>query len=70
LQILGIADVGDVVDGDLRTDDDEPLTAAMVQYPADGHFAVFENATAMAVFTDFFASLVRDGVPIVRTTRP
>ena len=70
LSILGVKDVGTVVDGDLRTDDDEPLTAAMLQYPDDGHFAVFENPGARAVFTEFFASLVRDGVPIVHTTQP
>lgn len=68
LDLMGIDDVGAVVDGDLRSDDGAPLTAAMLQYPADGHFAVFENPVARGVFTEFFASLVRDGVPVVHTT--
>ena len=70
LELLGIASVGEVVDGNLRTDDGEPLTAAMVQYPGDGHFAVFDNPAAQALFTEFFASLVEDGVPVVHTTLP
>lgn len=67
LDILGIDDVGDaVVSGNLRTDDGEPLTAAIMQYPADGHFAVFNNPAAQALFTQFFATLL-DGTPTAST---
>ncbi|HEY1098383.1 MAG TPA: hypothetical protein VGF99_05630, partial [Myxococcota bacterium] len=70
LGLLGIDDIGGTIDGDLRTDDDAPLTAAMVQYPNDGHFAVFNNPAARALLTEFFTSLVADDVPVVHTTAP
>jgi hypothetical protein len=67
LDILGIDDVGDsAVSGNLRTDDGEPLTAAIMQYPADGHFAVFNNPAAQALFTQFFTTLL-DGTPTAST---
>jgi pimeloyl-ACP methyl ester carboxylesterase len=69
LSLLGIDDVGDTtVSGNLRTDDDAPLTAAVVQYPVDGHFAVFDNPVAQALVTEFFTSLHTDDVPTVHTT--
>jgi hypothetical protein len=62
LDILGIDDIGDVVHSNLLSDDDEPLTAAIVQFPADGHFAVFNNPVAQGMFTEWFTSLL-DGAP-------
>jgi hypothetical protein len=66
LQILGIENVGGTVSGNQRTPDDEPLTAAMVQYPTDGHFAIFQNPAAHALFSEFFTTL-RQGTPTIRT---
>ncbi len=66
-EILGIGTTGDVVTANLLTDDGAPLTAAMVQFPNDGHFAVFRNPVAQQIFTDFFRSLFQEGVPTVRS---
>ena len=62
LDILGVEDIGDVVHSNLQTDDDLPLTAAIVQFPADGHFAVFNNPVAQGLFTEWFTTLL-DGAP-------
>ena len=66
-EILGIGTCDAVVSGNLLTDDGEPLTAAMIQFPNDGHFAVFRNPTAQQIFTDFFQTLFQQGVPTVRS---
>lgn len=42
-----------------------PLTAVLVQYPQDGHFAVFQNATARSHYTQFLHSLFSDPPPSV-----
>lgn len=39
-------------------------TAGLLQFPADGHFAVFNNATAKAQIRGFFSSF-EDGLPII-----
>jgi hypothetical protein len=65
LDLLGIAPVGPVVQGDLESADGDPLTVAMLQYPDDGHFAVFDNPDAQDAMRSFFTSL-QDGVPVVR----
>lgn len=39
-------------------------TAGLLQYPSDGHFAVFNNAAAKAQIRGFFASF-EDGLPII-----
>ena len=39
-------------------------TAGLLQFPADGHFAVFENATAKAQIRGFFSSF-DDGIPSI-----
>ena len=66
-EILGLGVADDVVSGNLLTDDGDPLTAAMIQFPTDGHFAVFRNPVAQQIFTDFFQTLFQDGVPTVRS---
>jgi hypothetical protein len=69
LDLLGIDGVGDRwIEGNTTTDDGEPLTAAIVQFPEQGHFAVFNDPDAQTMFTDFFASLWQ-GTPAVRTRR-
>jgi hypothetical protein len=67
LDLLGIRGVGNRwVEGNTTTDDGDPLTAAMVQFPDQGHFAVFDDPDAQNMFTDFFATLWQ-GTPAVRT---
>lgn len=70
LGVLGIDDVVGTVTGNLvdAGDGDEVRTAAMVQYPQDGHFAIFTNPAAHQLFTHFFQTLREDGVPTIRTS--
>jgi hypothetical protein len=69
LGLLGSKSVGSThVEGNLNTDDGEPLTAALVQFEDQDHFAVFFDADAQNMFTDFFATLWF-GTPSVRTRR-
>jgi hypothetical protein len=70
LDVLGIADVGGTVSGNLGDAGagDEVRTAALVQYPQDGHFAIFTNPAAHQLFTHFFLTLREDGVPTIRTS--
>lgn len=70
LSLLDIDTVANPVSGNLvgLGDGDEVRTAALVQYPQDGHFAVFTNPAAQALFTSFFASLRTDGIPTIRSS--
>jgi predicted esterase len=69
LDLLGIDGVGNRwVEGNTTTDDGEPLTAALVQFADQGHFAVFDDPDARTMFTDFFTTLWQ-GTPAVRTRR-
>jgi hypothetical protein len=70
LELLGIATVANPVSGNVvgLGAGDEVRTAALVQYPQDGHFAIFTNPAAQQLFTSFFASLRADGVPTIRTS--
>jgi hypothetical protein len=69
LDLLGIDGVGNRwVEGNTTTDDGEPLTAALVQFAGQGHFAVFDDPDARNTFTDFFASMWQ-GTPAIRTRR-
>jgi hypothetical protein len=69
LALLGIDGVGSRwVEGNVRTDDGAPLTAALVQFADQGHFAVFSDPAAQDMVTDFFATLWQ-GTPAVRTRR-
>jgi hypothetical protein len=38
------------------------VTAALLQFPDDGHFAVFQNDRAKELFGDFLATVAADGV--------
>jgi hypothetical protein len=70
LEVLGIDAVASPVSGNLvdAGADDEVRTAALVQYPRDGHFAIFTNPAAHQLFTHFFQTLREDGVPTIRTS--
>lgn len=67
LDLLGIADVAGTVTGNLGGG---ARTGALVQYPQDGHFAIFNNPAAHQLFTHFFKTLREDGVPTIRTSAP
>lgn len=65
IDLLGPAPAGEVLEGNLQSADGAPLTAGVLQYPDDGHFAVFFNPDAQDAMRGFFTSL-HDGVPAVR----
>lgn len=67
-EINGVDDVGEVVSGNFADDAGDKETVAMVQFPDQGHFAVFNDPHAQQMFTDFFTGLFSgDGVPSIRT---
>ena len=43
----------------------QPATAVLVQYPTDGHFAVFDNPTAQRHYTGFLDTMMHDSLPSV-----
>ncbi|HEY4219901.1 MAG TPA: alpha/beta hydrolase [Myxococcota bacterium] len=67
LDVLGIAPVPGPVSGNITTALGEHITAGVLQYPKDGHFAVFDNPDAQSALRQFFATL-QTGVPTVQVT--
>lgn len=75
IDLLDIGTVGETCSGNQRVDsavneDGGPVdvTACMVQFENDGHFAVFQNPIGRRLFSDFFSTLFAgDGVPTVTT---
>jgi hypothetical protein len=59
--VLGIAPMSPPVSGNVAGG---AATAGLLQFPADGHFAVFDNTTAQEQIRGFFASLVA-GTPAI-----
>ena len=53
------------ISGNSPGPDGEDYTAVMVQYPDDGHFAVFDNADARRQYLGFFEDLLHDRLPLV-----
>lgn len=51
--------------GNVTTADDQKVTAVMLQYPDDGHFAVFRNPEAKAHYLGFLESMLKSGLPVV-----
>lgn len=64
LELLGVPDGALVLEGNLESKDGAPLTAGLLQYPDDGHFAVFQNRDAQRAMLSFFTTL-QAGVPSV-----
>ena len=50
--------------GNLQSSAGEPLSAGVLQFPDDGHFAVYRNPAAKRAFRLFFDTL-RDGLPVM-----
>lgn len=65
LDLLGIEPGPVTLEGNLTTEDGAPLTAGMLQYPEDGHFAIFDNPDAQEAVRRFLTT-VQDGVPSAR----
>jgi hypothetical protein len=65
LQLAGLDPVAEEAAHNLRTARGEPLTGGLLQYPDDGHFAVFSNPDAQAAYLGFFQTLVA-GAPVGR----
>ena len=53
------------ISGNAEGPDGNAYTAVMVQYPADGHFAVFDNPDAQRHYLGFLQSLLLDDLPSV-----
>ena len=64
LALLGVPDGALVLEGNLESKDGAALTAGLLQYPVDGHFAVFQNRDAQRAMLSFFTTL-QAGVPSV-----
>ena len=65
LELLGIEPGPVTLEGNLESADGAPLTAGVLQYPEDGHFAIFNNPDAREAVRRFLTT-VQDGVPSVR----
>jgi hypothetical protein len=66
MDLLGIEAAGVEAQGNLVATDGRPLTAASMQYPEDGHFAIYFNPDAKGAYQRFFETLL-DGVPVARS---
>jgi len=51
--------------GPVRANAPGGVTGALLQFPDDGHFAVFRNARAMECYGDFLRSVADDGIGTV-----
>ncbi|MBI1947937.1 MAG: hypothetical protein HYS27_19765 [Deltaproteobacteria bacterium] len=65
LGLLGIETAPPTLEGNLTTEDGAPLTGGVLQYPEDGHFAIFDNEDAASAVRRFLTTL-RAGVPSAR----
>jgi hypothetical protein len=56
--------------GNLQTSSGRSVTGAVLQYPDDGHFAIFQNAHGQDAYRQFFFTLFSEGAPEARTWMP
>jgi hypothetical protein len=68
LSLLRLATTGGPARANLMSADGAALTAGLLQYPDDGHFAVFTNPDAQEAYRLFFETLW-DGPPIAQVRR-
>ena len=54
------------VEGNRESADGEQLTAGLVQFPEDGHFAIFYNQDAGYLYRDFLRSTLENGTPTIQ----
>lgn len=67
LDILGFTAVEEEAQGNLEDGQGNPLTGGLLQYPDDGHFAVYNNPNAAEAYRLFFDTL-RGGTPVARVS--
>jgi hypothetical protein len=65
LQLRGLSPLEPPVSGNAQGPSGQPVTAVLVQYPTDGHFAVFDNPTAQRHYTGFLDTMLHQGLPSV-----
>jgi hypothetical protein len=65
LDLRGFTPLQPPVSGNATGPNQEPVTAVLVQYPTDGHFAVFDNPTAKSHYTGFLDTLLHQDLPSV-----
>lgn len=66
VELLGITPVPGPASGNQRGVGGAPLTAGLLQYPDDGHFAVFYNPDAQEAYRLFFET-IQAGTPTARS---
>lgn len=64
LALMGLSDVSEGSAGFLRSDRGDPLSAGVLSFAEEGHFAVYDTARGQASFRRFFDTL-RQGSPVV-----
>ncbi len=64
-RLRGRDPLGPPISGNAEGPDGNAYTAVMVQYPDDGHFAVFDNPDAQRHYLGFLQSLLLDDLPSV-----
>lgn len=65
VELLGIGTVAGPASGNLRDRQGRAVTAGMLQYPNDGHFAVYYNPDAQEAYRLFFETL-SSGTPVAQ----
>jgi len=65
MDLRGLTPLEPPVSGNAEGPNGEPVTAVLVQYPTDGHFAVFDNLTAQRHYTGFLDTLLHENLPSV-----
>jgi hypothetical protein len=65
MDLRGLTPLDPPVSGNAQGPNGQPATAVLVQYPTDGHFAVFDNPTAKRHYTGFLDTMMHDSLPSV-----
>jgi hypothetical protein len=65
MDLRGLTPLDPPVSGNAQDPNGEPVTAVLVQYPNDGHFAVFDNPTAKSHYTGFLDTMMHQEIPSV-----
>jgi hypothetical protein len=65
MDLRGLTPLSPPVSGNAQGPNGEPVTAVLVQYPNNGHFAVFDNPTAKSHYTGFLDTLLHQDLPSV-----
>lgn len=68
VELLGIGTTAGPASGNLRDGKGRAVTAGLLQYPNDGHFAVFTNPDAQEAYRLFFETL-SSGAPTAKVRR-